>query len=220
MAKKSDKKRKQSERQESPALQEPIEVNPVELKDPMLAAVLAWLIPGAGHFYQGRMAKGVLYSVCILGTFFYGLLFLGDGRVVYASWKPDAFRFPYLCQVGVGLPAMPALVQSHRARHDKGKLFGSDFMAPPARRPSQRIAGELDQWHYELHRYFELGTVYTMIAGLLNFLAIYDAWRGPAFVLVKESSLRSGDSTRKGKGKKPDKANGDASKSAASKTSA
>ena len=189
MAKKSDNKQKQ----DSSKPVEPIEVNPVELKDPLLAAFLAWLVPGAGHFYQGRTAKGVLYSVCILGTFFYGLLFLGDGRVVYASWKPDPFRFPYLCQVGVGLPALPALVQAHRAREGKGRLFGSQFMAPPRHRPGERHASELDQWHYELHRYFELGTVYTMIAGLLNLLAVYDAWRGPAFVLVKESSLDKGN---------------------------
>jgi hypothetical protein len=38
---------------------------------------------------------------------------------------------------------------------------------------------ELDQWYKELNRYLELGMVYTMIAGLLNVLAIYDAWGGP-----------------------------------------
>ena len=30
-----------------------------------------------------------------------------------------------------------------------------------------------------LPRYFEMGTVYTMIAGLLNILAVYDACCGP-----------------------------------------
>ena len=29
---------------------------------------------------------------------------------------------------------------------------------------------------------FELGTAFTMIAGLLNILAIYDAWGGPVFL--------------------------------------
>ncbi len=38
-----------------------------------------------------------------------------------------------------------------------------------------------NELHRQLHRYFELGTVYTMIAGLLNILAIYDAWGGPVF---------------------------------------
>ncbi len=37
----------------------------------------------------------------------------------------------------------------------------------------------LDDLHERLHRYFDLGTAYTMIAGLLNVLAIYDACCGP-----------------------------------------
>jgi hypothetical protein len=55
----------------------------IDLKDPVLAALLAWLIPGLGHWYQGRRHKAVLFFVCILGTFIYGL-YLGEGRVVYA----------------------------------------------------------------------------------------------------------------------------------------
>ena len=56
----------------------------IDLKDPRLAAFLAWLVPGLGHIYQGRTGKGILFSVCILGTFFYGM-YVGGGRVVYAS---------------------------------------------------------------------------------------------------------------------------------------
>ena len=33
----------------------------VMLKDPALAALLAWLVPGLGHVFQGRTAKGVLF---------------------------------------------------------------------------------------------------------------------------------------------------------------
>ena len=85
-----------------------IEVN---LKDPRLAAFLAWLVPGLGHFYQGRNGKGVLFFVCILGTFFYGL-YIGGGRVVYASTEDVLSRrflterWQYVCQAGVGLPAL------------------------------------------------------------------------------------------------------------------
>ena len=45
----------------------------VDLKDPVVAALLAWFLPGAGHLYQGRHAKGILYMACILTTFFFGL---------------------------------------------------------------------------------------------------------------------------------------------------
>jgi len=39
----------------------------------------AWLVPGMGHFYQGRRGKGVLYLVCILGLYLFGFA-LGEGR--------------------------------------------------------------------------------------------------------------------------------------------
>jgi len=143
----------------------------VELKDPLVAAVLAWLIPGLGHIYQGRRAKGLLFMSCLLCTFFYGL-FISDGRAVYASWQESDKRYPYLCQLGAGLPALPALVQTYLVREGKAPLMGG-VMAPPA------TPAELNDWYKTLNRYFELGTVYTMIAGLLNILAIYDAWGGP-----------------------------------------
>jgi TM2 domain-containing membrane protein YozV len=182
-------------RPDSPATAEPIAV---DLKDPALAAFLAWLIPGAGHLYQRRTGKGVLLMVCILGTFLFGL-YLGQGRVVYASMRPDDRRLPYFCQIGVGLPALPALVQAQRVRQGKRPLWGG-IMAPPrldgwidAKDTSGNLVrhpNELARWHYELHSYFELGTVYTMIAGLLNVLAIYDAWAGPMLVVPKQKKRR------------------------------
>ena len=151
----------------------------IDLKDPFLAAFLAWLIPGAGHWYQGRKHKAVLFFVWILGTFVFGL-YLGEGRVVYASLRESDRRLPYLCQIGVGLPAMPALVQAARKTPLKFPIY-EDFMAPPQISLIQNQEDELDRLQKRLHRYWEFGTVYTMIAGLLNILAIYDAWGGPAF---------------------------------------
>lgn len=149
----------------------------VELRDPRLAAFLAWLLPGAGHFYQRRVAKGVLFMTCILGTYFFGM-YLGEGRVVYASLRSEDRRLPYFCQVGVGLPALPAVVQARREK----PLFGG-LMAPPRLPQGRGDPGELAEWHERMHAYFELGTVYTMIAGLLNILAIYDAWGGPLLMI-------------------------------------
>jgi hypothetical protein len=154
----------------------------LELKDPLFAAVLAWLIPGLGHLYQGRTAKGVLFMVCVLSTFVAGLI-LSDGRAVYASWQENDKRLHYLCQIGVGLPALPALVQNYLVRHGKAPLFGG-VMAPPV-----NIA-ELNDWYKTLNSYFELGTVYASIAGLLNVLAIYDAWGGPVQLEETESEKR------------------------------
>ena len=85
----------------------------VDLKSPWLAALLAFLVPGAGHMYQGRWFKGVLYSVCILGLFFTGMA-LGDWQAVYYQRQPQNTTYGYFSQVLVGLPALPAYFQSKR----------------------------------------------------------------------------------------------------------
>ena len=108
---------------------ESAQVETIDLKDPAFAALLAWLVPGLGHLYQRRTAKGILFMVCILSTFFFGL-FCSNGHAVYASWQNWDKRLPYLCQVGVGLPALPALVQTYLVRSGKEPMFGG-VMAPP-----------------------------------------------------------------------------------------
>jgi len=182
-------------RQGSPLLSSPStavvtspEAIQVELRDPRLAAFLGWLVPGAGHFYQGRVGKGLLFLVCILGTWIFGM-YLGAGRVVYLSWKPDEIRWAYFCQVGVGLPAMPALLQFvHSRRNPREEPLWGGIMAPPLPPGARNFKdqGDLHFWQKDLAHYFELGTVYTMIAGLLNVLAIYDAYGGPLLVATEE----------------------------------
>jgi TM2 domain-containing membrane protein YozV len=156
------------------------EASSIALKDPLLAGILAWMVPGLGHFYQGRYSKGILFSVCLLGVFGWGVCLgsspeMGWGRAVYFSFREGDFRPHYLAQVGIGLPAMPALAQALLVGAGKAPVLGG-FMAPPTNLPGQLSAKDLNR---RLHRYFELGTVYTMIAGLLNLLAIYDACCGP-----------------------------------------
>ncbi len=186
----------------------------IDLKDPRLAAFLAWLVPGLGHIYQRRTGKGVLFFVCIVGTFFYGL-YIGGGRVVYASTAPVFSmrflqdRWQYVCQVGAGLPALPALVQRQRVVEHKTPFFGNDryFMRPPYDNPpagafrfeskdqtdpnhTVQHPDELAMWNYELGDYFEIGTVFTVIAGLLNILAIYDAYGGPLIIIPPDDKKK------------------------------
>lgn len=154
---------------------EPHEIK-IDLRQPGVAAVWAWLWPGAGHIYQGRYAKGILYMACILGTYFFGLG-MGSGHVVYASFSKEDFRWHYVLQMGVGLPASPAIVQYLRQRNNMGPLF-YDVMSPPVN-VDPNNHDQLASWHEESHMFFELGTLYTVVAGLLNVLAIYDAYAGP-----------------------------------------
>jgi hypothetical protein len=182
----------------------------IDLKDPRLAAFLAWLVPGLGHIYQRRTGKGVLFFVCIVGTFFYGW-YIGGQRCVYAS-TANVFsmkflqdRWQYVCQFGAGLPALPALVERQRIRDGKDPLFGERFRPPyenpPAgvpfeskdeTDPNHRVQhpDELAQWNYQLGDYFEIGTVFTVIAGLLNILAIYDAYGGPLIIVPPDDKKK------------------------------
>ena len=71
----------------------------------------------------------------------------------------------------MGLPVLPALAQAFWTSGGRHPLWGG-LMAPPGDLPGDVT---LQQLHRGLHQFLELGTVYTMIAGLLNILAIYDA---------------------------------------------
>lgn len=179
----------------------------VDLRDPIWAALLGWLWPGAGHIYQRRYAKGVLFMVCILSTFFYGLA-LGDGHVVYASWRPNDYRWQYFCQLGTGLPAFPAMVQAIKVNRGGTPFFVTrefeaedfpkmrdlrvagtlqeGFMAPPPGPIFPNDDDVLAIWHGELKHRFEIATLYTVVAGLLNLLAVYDAFAGPALTIPKK----------------------------------
>ena len=173
---------------------------PVDLKNRGLAAMLAWLWPGAGHAYQGRYGKAVLFMVCILVTYFWGLA-MGDGHVVYASFRKQDMRYEYLLQMHVGLPALPALAQNFIVKGGGDPLFGGK-MAPPILIPGENHESTHDQkaeWHGKLGFFFELGSLFTMVAGLLNLLAVFDAFSGPGFTLP-ESQTRQIQADQSGSG--------------------
>jgi len=59
------------------------------------------------------------------------------------------------------------------------RSFQDWFQAP-------RDTHELDQLHGDLNRRFDIASVFTWIAGLLNLLAIWDAADGPAYAYGDE----------------------------------
>lgn len=190
----------------------------IDLRQPELAALFAWLVPGLGHIYQGRTRKGVLFMAVVLTTFVLGL-WLGNGRVVYASWRQGETRWWFVCQAGVGLAAVPAVIQSMAINSPSREPFWqAGWMTPPlvdgqlvSRRYADRLiqkdtyivaddfwdrppykqfrADQLSMWHHELGRFFELGTLYTVLAGMFNMLVIYDAWAGPMRMTGQEKNL-------------------------------
>lgn len=49
----------------------------VEGRHPAVAAALAWIFPGLGHFYLGRRKTALLYALIVTATFLLGLSFEG-----------------------------------------------------------------------------------------------------------------------------------------------
>jgi hypothetical protein len=210
-----------------------------------LGAVLSYLVPGLGQIVQGRVAKGLLFFVCIYVLFFYGM-YLGAAEVrvdqrtyrmngsVYLptaiSWEKlqnapqtkvgrirgllSAFyaRPQFLGQFWMGIAVWPAIAQywvmdpvaeAERLRQLEDRYdelerqqangegvqrvlqeiadleaqgrhptFG-DFMREPSHRTINVV-------HNGTDKRVELAWVFTVIAGVLNIMVIYDAYSGPA----------------------------------------
>jgi TM2 domain-containing membrane protein YozV len=178
-----------------------------------LPAFLSFLIPGLGQIYQGRVAKGLLFLVSIYALFFYGM-YLGSGTVkagesfkeYYVSGnvyipqtqeknKPpvslppllgDLYNRPqYLGQFWVGVVAWPALWQYFV--YDEKQENGPALLGQYERTPSEEALNAVNTFGDKL---MELGWVYTVIAGVLNILVIYDAFAGPAFLLPLKPDSR------------------------------
>ena len=177
----------------------------IDLRNRSLAALLAWLVPGAGHLYQRRYAKGYLFLVCILSAWVLGFA-LGGGHVVYASWVPGDKRWHYFLQAGMGGAALPALIQANlikKATDPKTGVTSEDyepywggFMAPPLRPVHESQADEVSAWYARHGAGYEMGTWYTVIAGLLNILVIYDAYGGPLSIPISGRKKESEDESK------------------------
>jgi Family of unknown function (DUF6677) len=186
-----------------------------------MAAFLSYLVPGLGQIYQGRVAKGLLFLICLYVMFFYGLslghcsnVYLPDLSAESNPWDlppllADLWNRPqFLGQFWIGVAAWPAVHQylTYDKQAEEGTLFGP-FMRLPYESRSNTPGGSDPKDRYEARRFlkpaealndwqgktlnelqtegdrtWDLGWVFTVIAGVLNILVIYDALAGPAFV--------------------------------------
>ncbi len=112
----------------------------IPLKNPYVAAVLAFLFPGAGHLYQGRTFKGVLYGICIVGTFIYGM-FLSDWTALYAGSPASSSgrRWGFVAQMPIGTPAIFAVVQQRRYAADSN--VPQKWLDEPISAPFEGVMG-------------------------------------------------------------------------------
>ncbi len=167
-----------------------------------LAAILSYLVPGLGQIYQGRFGKGILFMVSLLGMFILGQ-WMGNWQNVYYSptREPErrdqilvmrvvgavvGDRWQYAGQFWIGIAAWPALWQ-----HLGGPLpdkenhtFWHDFQRGPMDPDRRAFEDAVNKFYVESDKTPDLAWVYTVVAGMLNILVIYDAYAGPVFIPV------------------------------------
>ncbi|CAN5681858.1 hypothetical protein BH24ACI3_BH24ACI3_04590 [soil metagenome] len=117
------------------------------MNNPFLIGLAAWFFPGAGHFMQGRIRRGVILSVSIWVMFVIAIL---SGGAYYPGFSFDEGQLLYLlnafARMGNGLGAAASFLLSVE--------------------PKPNIAALAT---------FEYGGKLLETAGLLNYLAIIDA---------------------------------------------
>jgi hypothetical protein len=153
-----------------------------------LAGLLSYLVPGLGQLYQGRVGKGVLFLVCLYGLFFSGMA-MGNWSNVYlpdtAKTNPPTWNVPplvanlynrlhFVGQFWIGAAAWPAVWQYLHADDPKEDPIFKNFQRTPSE-------SEINAMQRDGDKTWDLGWIYTVIAGVLNILVIYDAYAGPAF---------------------------------------
>ena len=79
-------------------------------------------------------------------------------------------------QFWIGVAAWPAILQYVLRPDEQGRARSSGRSSE--RRPEERHGERLER---ERDKHWDLGWVYTVIAGVLNLLVIYDALAGPMF---------------------------------------
>jgi hypothetical protein len=151
----------------------------VIMPPPPLVALAGWLLPGAGYALIGQKTRGFAVGVTILLLFVSGLL-IGGMRVVDSSYiesvqqrqerertEADQRRYnPHYA------PPNPI------ARTLQKPWFIGQVLAGPVAIASNVIAtrwGGESGSPFSHARVYEIGVLYTAVAGMLNLMAIIDA---------------------------------------------
>ncbi len=147
---------------------------PADTSDPTpfdpIAGVLALILPGAGHLIQRKYKRAACIALGILGLYFGGLL-IGGISVVDRQSPRSETRISFIAQALVG-PIAFATNAIHQSQFkttvnrtdDRGRPL-PPVIAPPGKNRMDLSLGKVN----------EIGVLYTVIAGMLNFIVFLDA---------------------------------------------
>ncbi len=138
------------------------------------AALLAWVLPGAGHHYLGHRGLALVFFVAISVPYFAGLAIGGVTNCVNARSNP----WLLLAELGVGGYTAPGALVSRVIERRVLQQLGYE-RAPDPR--DARDAARCERFARQLSPYVsyypesDVAQIYLATAGLLNVLAILDA---------------------------------------------
>ncbi|HEX3313704.1 MAG TPA: DUF6677 family protein [Gemmataceae bacterium] len=179
----------------------------------LIAGFLSFLVPGLGQIVQGRVTKGLMFLVLLLTLFHVGHAMgnyqnvylpppeppppgappLNLGQALYNSVVTQ--RLPFAGQVWIGVAAWPALLQYFDympAAAEERYPFLKTYMRAPRNEPgADPTEAAVNDFIRNSDKLPDVGLIYTIIAGVLNILVIYDAYAGPAFLPPKKKEAPS-----------------------------
>jgi hypothetical protein len=130
-----------------------------------LALIAGWVLPGAGHAMLGRVRRGILFFVLIMGSF--GLGLAHDGRLaLYSPQEGFLTGLQLVANVGVGPADLFARMSA----------YGEAAYVVPAQ-TTQEYRPLIEKFRGRQRSALSAyGTAYLWSAGLMNLLLLMDIW--------------------------------------------
>ena len=130
-----------------------------------LACILAWVVPGSGHFYLGKRAKGAFFLCIVVATFAMGLLL--DGRVYLANRDQPLSYLATFANASLGpLDMLGRQISYQRIIYISPPETDRVSFQDVLERTRARILSVTNEY----------GTTFMLTAGLMNILLILDAF--------------------------------------------
>jgi hypothetical protein len=135
-----------------------------------LVALAGWAVPGLGYFLIGESRRGLISGVAILALFVMGILIAGVRCI-------DVPGFDGNGDLKRTAQSSQPLIQSHpfRAVIEKPWYIPQIMAGPVTIAGSLWSVGISDTYPKGTARLWDIGTLYTAVAGMLNLLVLIDA---------------------------------------------
>ncbi len=148
---------------------------PKKQPDWIVAAALAWLIPGLGHVYLGKLKRGVILFVAISAMFYTGVS-VGGTMTVDQHGEP----YWFIAQMGCGAHGLVGWHRQNQVYDELNSL--PEFAAVPLKDTdsveAQRMTVDAKLAERNLALSYpedNIARVYSGVAGMLNVICIVDA---------------------------------------------